>query len=277
MIVATERAQRMVGQVPDYYHYAAAFAAIIQANADELDLVSTNNADLKKQLLATTATWGIKYHEAAVGLPIDEASDYDTRRKKVLARIRSGAPFSADMLKNVVEAYTENPVKVQIRLAEYQVVIILSEEFGLSNELWAAVENVIHAHLGYEFNAEWIYESKVTYAWEYSTLMYELQTFAATDLYTGTLYDGPTVVPDDQNVVYASDLTAADTYEATIQDKYGETGTLYAGGEPMEPIVWPADQYVTYSGEEVVSSSYVVTVKEYNAASEETYAGTGVC
>ncbi|XJZ25941.1 putative phage tail protein [Bacillota bacterium Lsc_1132] len=63
MITENERAQRMIGDSPEYYEFSKVFNALQEANAQELDLVDQNNEDIALQLRPTTATWGLKFWE----------------------------------------------------------------------------------------------------------------------------------------------------------------------------------------------------------------------
>lgn len=281
--MTTERALRMVESAPTYYEASQVFTGIQQAIADDLDRVKSGNDDLALQLRATTATWGLKFWEVRVGLPVDVASSYETRRKKVLARIRSKAPFSAAMIKAVAEAYLDNPVTVQFDRENMAVIIVMDRETTVSPQLFAAVDNIIHAHLGVEYRASWTYASELQYSWNYSYISYRFQAFASQTLYAGTKYSGPAVVNIPPNPVYDGGRGFQESggiTEKTLQTPYKITGLVYAGtsAATIPATVKPADQSVTYNGVNdslEAGQAYSATAKAYMPAGT-TNAGTGV-
>ncbi|XJZ25940.1 hypothetical protein ACF5W4_11060 [Bacillota bacterium Lsc_1132] len=163
-----------------------------------------------------------------LGLIVDEGGDLEKRRKKVLARIRAGGPFSGRMVKAVVEAYTEKAVNIEFDPAAGEVRVIMDRETNTSPELFAAVDNIIHAHLGTEYWAEWVYEGGFNYTWEYKAYNYPFMLLANLFL-TGTQPVGAAGVPSTlgrefNNVV---ELSQSSYYKGTKTYKY--CGTFNAG------------------------------------------------
>lgn len=110
--MTTVRAQRMVDSAPDYYQQAAAYIAIQQAVADELDAEELDDADVQLQLSATTATWGLTYWEETLKIPVVVADGYEVRRSRVLGKLRGVGNFSADLIKSIAESYSGGEVEV---------------------------------------------------------------------------------------------------------------------------------------------------------------------
>jgi hypothetical protein len=257
--MTTVRAQRMIDSAPGYYQESRTYGSIQQAIADELDRLGTATDDLQLQLRATTATWGLSLWEARYGLPIDDGNTYDLRRKKVLARIRSKAPFSVALIKGIAEIYTQRPVTVQFDRENMQVVIVMDRETNTSPQLFAAIDNIIHAHLGVKYRAAWVYESGINIGWSYAAIAYPFQAFASNTLYCGVPYDGPKVVNLPMPPVYDSGERIAQTFERVLQASFPITGALYAGGLAAPVTVIPVNQAVTYSGGEKIAATYSTT------------------
>lgn len=153
-MTTTVRAQRMIDSVPGYYQYATVYAAIQQAIADELDAVSADNDDLKDQFFIVRATWGLKYWEEALGIPVVETDSYEIRRSRVLAKWRGVGNFSADLVKSVCEAFTNGEVSVAFNLATSIVTVTFIGVRGVPpnlSDLQAQIDNLVHAHLGLEW------------------------------------------------------------------------------------------------------------------------------
>lgn len=153
------RTQRMIDSAPGYYQYSQIYAAIQAAQANEYDSQEAKNADLQKQLYTTKATWGLKYWEEALGIPINESDSYDIRRSRVLSKWRGKGNFSAAMIKNMAEAYSNGEVEVTIDAANYLVTVKFIGARGIPEnleDLKAAVSNIIHAHLGLEWKFSYL-------------------------------------------------------------------------------------------------------------------------
>jgi len=147
----SERAQRMIDSAPDYYQYSKVYTSMQQAVADELEARATDADDLKKQLRITTATWGLKYWEEKLKIPVNEAQSYDIRRSRVLSKWRGFGNFSADLIKVIAEVYSGGEVDVTVDVATYTITVKFIGARGIPenlDDLKNAVENVVHAHLG---------------------------------------------------------------------------------------------------------------------------------
>ncbi|TVX92231.1 putative phage tail protein [Paenibacillus agilis] len=167
----TERAVRMIESAPTYYENSRVYTGLQQANADELGRVSNGNDDLSLQLRAATATWGLKYWEVRTGLPVDVVNDYETRRKKIQAKIRSKAPLRASRLESIAEAYTQQPVKVTVNIDAGIVTFNFEKSFITDQSFYEQIENIMHAHLGMEYRAVFTYGTVVELSTEsYSVL-----------------------------------------------------------------------------------------------------------
>lgn len=147
----TERAQRMLDSAPTYYDISAIYAQIQQAVADELDLLVVKKAEAKAQLRITTATWGLQFWEEKLSIPTLVADSYDIRRSRVLSKWRGVGNFSGALLKKVAESYAGAEVNVTIDIPTGQITITFAGKHGIPPnmaDLQAAIENIVHAHLG---------------------------------------------------------------------------------------------------------------------------------
>jgi hypothetical protein len=209
---ALTRTERMIEAAPSYYQYSNIFYEIQKAQGEEYNSQEAADLDLRLQIRVATATWGLKYWEEMLGLPIEEGT-LELRRSKVLAMLRSGAPFSSSMLASVVNAYTKNPVEVTIDVTDDQLYVITVHEFVTQTSLFAQVDNIIHAHLGIEYRAEWIYPSNLEYHVEYKPYNYPFPIIAG-DYTTGTGPAGYSTL----GRIYENELTLEDQYSNNFKD-----------------------------------------------------------
>lgn len=160
----TERVDRMLSQAPDYYETSAVYNKIQAVQADEYDSLAEKNADLALQMRIKTATWGLKFYEEALHIPIDEADSLENRRGRILSRWRSPGNFSASLVKSVCESFVNGQVDVSIDLVNSLVHIKFVGPLGVPDKIedvTDAVENIIHAHLGKEFEFRYLTVNQV--------------------------------------------------------------------------------------------------------------------
>lgn len=153
------RLQRMIDSAPEYYQTAIGYRDLQRAVAAELDLLTKNSADLARQRRIATATWGLKYWEERVGLPTILSDTYEIRRSRVLSKWRGVGQFRASLIKSVAEAYSNGEVEVEIDVAKFLVTVKFSGATGIPpniDDLKAAIDNIIHAHLGIEYTLAYL-------------------------------------------------------------------------------------------------------------------------
>lgn len=141
---------RIMLAVPLYYQYSSAYNAIIDTKAQELELVGTNNADLFLQLFIPTATWGLKYYEYDLGIPIVETDSYEIRRSRVLSKSRSQGQFSADQIKSVSESFARGEVDVTVDTGAQSLTVKFIDTRGVPenlDDLKAQIGDIVHAHM----------------------------------------------------------------------------------------------------------------------------------
>ncbi|EIW19904.1 MULTISPECIES: putative phage tail protein [Pelosinus] len=145
------RALRMVNNGPDYYAYSKLYANLQQAIAADLDNVADKNEDVRLQLYIVTATWGLKYWESILGIPVVAADGYEARRSRILAKWRGIGNFGVDLLYALISAYTSVPVKASVDIENFVVIIEFGGDVPGYDDMAPQIQNVIHAHLGLLF------------------------------------------------------------------------------------------------------------------------------
>jgi hypothetical protein len=135
-----------------------------------------------------------------------------------------------------------------------------------SAELFAAIDNIIHAHLGVEYRAHWQYSGPIEYSWTYTAWNYPYLTFASPQLLTGTRYDGQRV---RQEVVYDHTEELAASFEKTTQT-YPQSSTKVAGDSAA-----PGTQNAAYAATAEGVQEFGKVTNTYHTAGTIN-AGTGV-
>jgi hypothetical protein len=169
----TQRLERMLSQAPDYYETSAIYRKIQAAQSNEYDSLEAKNADLKAQLRIRTATWGLRFYEEALHIPVIPTDSYEVRRGRVLAKWRSPGNFSAALVKSVCESFVNGQVDVDIDLANSTVLIKFVGPLGVPEKMAdveAAIDNIIHAHLGWSYSFRYLLVSEVHGVMTYAEL-----------------------------------------------------------------------------------------------------------
>ena len=224
----------MVDSSPSEFENSQLYTDLLNAQAEEYDAQLEKDADLEAQLTVATATWGLKYWEAAFGITTNENDSYQVRRGKVTAKRIGAGNFSAKHLYALAAGYGD-PIRVSIDVSTYTITVTFMNGIpSYLEEYKDAVENIIHAHLGTEYKFEYYITTGVNIATNYTKYLYNLPIVgmlcgvypdpAATGKsYPGTLNAAVTI---EQAVKeYEATLNAA-TAETTTAHNYPYTGTF---------------------------------------------------
>ncbi|MBN2981966.1 putative phage tail protein [Cohnella algarum] len=260
--ITSERGKEMLGYLPGFYEQSKVMASILDAQGLELDRLREALDGTLEQFFVVTATWGLRYWEETVGLPVSENDDADTRRRRILAKLRGSAPFSASVLRSVAEAYTQKPVSVTMDAAAHTIVFTFENAFITDPSFYTQIENLIHAHLGTAFRALFVYPGSLELAYEFRRYVYGIP-FAG-----GTLC-GTWPEPSTRGRLYDPALTVAQSYERS-QRPYRFAGKAAAGSEEeLETLFAEGATVLTASG------AAERATKNYRLAGQAN-AGTGV-
>lgn len=107
--------------------------------------------DLRAQIYPQTATWTLRYWEAAYGLASDESQALEQRRSALLAKIRSARTATVEAIRALAAAFTSGRVTVVEHPAEYMYDVIIDStdnEPGWIEALRSALDAFAPAHLG---------------------------------------------------------------------------------------------------------------------------------
>lgn len=185
--MSSKRLDRMLKTVPYYYKQSNLYNQIQNTVAEDLEQVSIDNEDLRKQLTVTTATWGLKYWEEAVGIPVRPEQAIPIRRGKVISKLRSTGNFSAELLISVIEAFTDGTGEVELNIPDYSLYLNVVNNTTIIKlaDIAEAMEQIIHAHIGWDLGIKnkSIIDPGLTII---RSKLVDLP-FAATDIYCGTV------------------------------------------------------------------------------------------
>lgn len=228
-LAVSERTEGMVGASALNYQESEIFIAIQNSQALEYDRIDAVNSDLSLQLSPYTATWGLVYWEASIGLVPQPLGAYEKRRPPVLARLANEENFGAELVHRLATNYGEE-IRIEIDTAKSNVTVIFQRGVPAFLEAFiAALENIIHAHLGRTYKFEYHINAGIELETAYEKNVYNLPR-AGTTVMCGTL---PSVTVGGR--LYQEDLIA-DTAAHHQKQGYQSVGNVATGPKPFVAI-----------------------------------------
>jgi len=146
--------EELIELLPDFYANSAETAALQAAFQVWTAALWLSHEDIKLQLDVATATWGLKYWEASLGLATDVTKTYDYRRTRIYSRLRGVGTSTVTMLQNVAESFSNGSVDIIEYPAEYRFEVKFVGTLGIPpnmDDLTAAIEEIKPAHLAYSY------------------------------------------------------------------------------------------------------------------------------
>ncbi|ADQ06521.1 hypothetical protein Calhy_0784 [Caldicellulosiruptor hydrothermalis 108] len=105
--------------VPEFLLQSKIFQTVYNIENDELTSVENAINDILNQCFIDTATWGLKYWEQLLNIPVDENKPADYRRSVIKSKIRGAGTITVSLIKTVAEAYSNGEVEVTENVAPY--------------------------------------------------------------------------------------------------------------------------------------------------------------
>lgn len=141
----------MLDHLPSYYETSRVMQTILEAQGQEIDELYGALNEVLEQFYVQTATWGLRYWEEACGLPVNEQESLDTRRARVLAKLRSYPSARRYDILNVIKSFVKSGRVDLIEYpSEYRFVAILAAEAEANVPgILAAIGEARPAHLAF--------------------------------------------------------------------------------------------------------------------------------
>ena len=203
----------MIEKLPHYYRKSKVVEDLYSVVQKILDKISDDISAEDLKLFITTTT-DFTQHEKNVGLT-NISADNETKRARVLARIRGGHVLTKKALKELIYIYDKTGCEIDEQFSKYTVTIAFTGRKGKPynlDEINVAVDEVKPAHISIKYVF-----TKNTWA----DLADKLNTWGnATSLTWGGAedYDGRTWLYVDDNEVYLKE-DGANAYVVFIDNE----------------------------------------------------------
>ncbi|MCL6559021.1 MAG: YmfQ family protein, partial [Firmicutes bacterium] len=115
---------------------------ILEAVGRERDETDAKDLDVIVQFFPQTATWGLKYWERLLGIPVNESLPIEARRNRVMARRTSRNPVNPKRIQTAVMQTTGALVDVYDYFADYTFGIEIYQQDNAPVNLAAVIREV---------------------------------------------------------------------------------------------------------------------------------------
>lgn len=152
-IVTSESARRMLGYVLPIYDFDRFMLTLFQLAGVEVDELWQWVHEIRQQAFPQTATWGLRYWEQKLGLPVNESLPIEERRKRIITWMTSEWPVTRKRMEKIVSEASGVSAVVEQNIAPYTFRVYFHWVRDVPLNL-TTVQNVIEetkpAHLAYE-------------------------------------------------------------------------------------------------------------------------------
>lgn len=146
--------RKLIARYQDFYAGSPEFVDLQEALEPEALALWAARDSLLDQLDVETATWGLKYWEQTLGIPVDEGKALDYRRSRIKSRLRGAGVTTVALIQNVSESFSNGAVTVTEYPAQYRLEIKFVGTIGIPpnlDDLTQTLREILPAHL------EWAY------------------------------------------------------------------------------------------------------------------------
>lgn len=144
--------ESMFSYGPNEYRDYSESKAIIESEAEELELLNERIADVLKQFNISTVTWAIEVYEREVGVEPDNSKPLEQRKSVVISKMRGAGTTTKELVEMTAKAYSNGDVEVTEDNANYNVIIKFVSQYGIPsnmNDFESTLRSILPAHLGY--------------------------------------------------------------------------------------------------------------------------------
>ena len=151
-VALTDNGQELLEMLPRCLQNSVDYRNIIHVFSEEIDFLDESYLDIVDQIQIQTATWGLKYWEQVLSLPVEQdGATYAERRISILSKLAANNVVSAADFRNALEIITET-LDIRFDIDTSTVFITMTydpaEEYSVQR-LEELVSLMMPAHLNY--------------------------------------------------------------------------------------------------------------------------------
>ena len=121
----------MLEKMPGYYRKSKVMNDLVQSIENEFERLKTETALTENQFFVILSDRDIKNHEEDVGLVPDASADIETRRGRVLSKLRGTGTVTKTMMKNVAASFVNGDIEIIEYPSEYCFAVKFTSKTGV--------------------------------------------------------------------------------------------------------------------------------------------------
>ena len=224
-MITSQKGKEMIQTVSPIYEQNETMLAIFQSIGLEEEMTAELIDDILLQLYPQTATWGLKFWEEALQIPVNESMTLDARRSRILSKMQTRWPVTKGRMEAIINNFITSKngyIKEIFNEYVFTINIPLTDKRIYYKELIETVNEVKQAHLSY--TVEGIAGNNVIAVkqlWAHNFINY---------LMCGTFY------PEDNEYWIGRSFNRKVSVESALYHfgvDYLICGTFYPGGEGL--------------------------------------------
>ena len=144
----------MLKKMPAYYKSSKIVREILSGIEKECERLKNETVLSENQFFVILSDSNIQNHEQDVGLTPDPSADIDTRRGRVLSRLRGTGTVTKTMMKNVAASFVNGDIEIIEYPSEYCFAVKFTSRTGVPynlSDIQKMIEEIKPAHLAVEY------------------------------------------------------------------------------------------------------------------------------
>lgn len=109
----------LLSYAPSLYADSGLYRAMMEGGADEAQRFGDAIDDIFKQMFVETATWGLGYWEAELGIVTNGSLSYSARRAQVLQKLRGTGTLTQAKLASILQSYGPRTTFIEDHIDQY--------------------------------------------------------------------------------------------------------------------------------------------------------------
>ena len=178
----------MLKKLPSYYRKSKVMQELFESIESEFQRLKDKVTLTENQFFVILSDENITLHEQDTGLTPDPSADMDTRRGRVLSKLRGTGTVTKTMMKNVAASFVNGDIEIIEYPSRYCFGVKFTSRNGVPyniTDIQAMIEEIKPAHLAVEYiftyrmweevlNTLKSWEETRSYTW-YNLLCFEIQ------------------------------------------------------------------------------------------------------
>jgi len=144
----------LFNQLPSYYRKSKVIKELLGSIEAEFELLKAKTILTENQFFVILSDENIQNHEQDVGLKLSPSSDIDTRRGRVMSKLRGTGTVTKKMMKNVALSFINGDIEIIEYPSKYCFAVKFTSRTGVPyniNDIQNIIEEIKPAHLAVEY------------------------------------------------------------------------------------------------------------------------------